>query len=150
MVNSNLFRAKAIIVVLVILGSFVGLVSTSVPSALAADTVNFYSSPNSATITVDNSVQVYGWAGAFAPGDRVHVIANPPVSAGRGLEFVRWAVNGVSVDNPLSQNTYITIGQGQGSVTAIWRPSISATSHPTPHLRPPSGQIDDNRDNNID
>lgn len=147
MVNSNLFRAKAIIVALVILGSFVGLVSTSVPSAFAADTVNFYSTPNSATITVDNSVQVYGWAGTFAPGDRVLVIANPPMGAGHGWEFVGWAVNGVSVDNPLSQNTYITIGQGQGSVTAIWRPNITPISHATPHLRPPPEQIDDDRDN---
>lgn len=139
MVHSNLFRAKAIIVALVILGSFVGLVSTSVPSAFAANTVNFYSTPNSATITVDNSVQVYGWAGTFAPGDRVHVIANPPGGTAGRWEFAGWVVKGVSIDTTLSPNTYITIGQGEGSVTAYWE-------HTDPHqvMTPPPPPSDDN------
>jgi len=118
-VNIKLFHGKAIIVALVLLGSFVGLASASVPSAFAANAVTFYSTPQSATITIGSNIEAYGWSGTFAPGDRIHVIANPP-AAGRGWEFNGWLVNGMSVDSPMSPDTYLTIGKGQGSVTALW------------------------------
>ncbi len=152
MVNINLFRSKAIIIVLVMLGSFVGLASASVPSAYAANTVIFYSDPHSGTITVGSNVRTDGWSGTFAPGDRVHVIANPP-DTGRGWEFVEWVVNGVSLDSPLSVSTYLTTGQGQGSVTAVWNHAPDwrgdfvppdQIKEPTPPPPPPTN--DDNID----
>jgi hypothetical protein len=139
------------------LGSFVGLASASVPSAFAANAVTFYSTPNVATIMVGSNIELYGWSGTFAPGDRVHVIANPPSAGGRGWEFGGWLVNGASVDSPTSPNTYVTIGQGQGTVTAIWHhvpdwrgedvkppPPPEPTNQPTPPPPPPTN--DDNID----
>lgn len=131
MVNINLFRGKAIIVAMVILGSSLGLASASVPSAFAANTVSFYTSPRYAGIvTVDGNIVTYGWTGTFAPGDRVHVTAKP---VSPHSEFVRWVVNGVSVDSVLSQDTYITIGQSQGSVTALFQPTDARNEK----VRPP-------------
>jgi hypothetical protein len=155
-VNINLFRSKAMIIVLVMLGSFVGLASASVPSAFAANAVTFYSTPQSATITVASNIELYGWSGTFAPGDRVHVIANPPPGGGRGWEFDGWLVNGMSVDSPMSPDTYLTIGQGQGTVTALWihspewRGDIAPPDkivQPTP---PPPPPTNDDRSDNVD
>ena len=137
--NIKLLKGKAMIVALVILGSYVGLASAGVPLAFAANTVSFYSDPHSATITVASTVETYGWAGTFAPGDRVHVIANPPGGTAGRWEFAGWVVKGVSIDTTLSPNTYITIGQGEGSVTAYWQ-------HTDPHqmMTPPPPPSDDN------
>jgi len=133
--KTNLLHGKAMIVALVVLGSSLGLASASVPSAFAANDISFYSNPRSATITVDGAVKTYGWTGAYAPGERVRVIANTPA----GLwEFDRWIVDGVSVDSPLSQDAYLTIGQGQGSVTAVFQHiSIDHEEQVTPPEPPP-------------
>lgn len=136
----NPLLGKAMIVALVILGSSLGLTSVSVPSVFAASDISFYSNPRTATITVDGAVKTYGWSGTYAPGERARVIANAP----EGLwEFDRWIVNGVSVDSPLSQDTYITIGQGQGSVTAVFQHiSIDHEEPVTPPESPTEPQID--------
>jgi hypothetical protein len=155
------------IIVLVMLGSFVVSASASVPSAFAANVVTFYSTPQSATITVGSNIELYGWSGTFAPGDRVHVIANFPTSSGangvsavspetRGRwEFQGWVTVGASVDSPMSRDTYITIGQGQGSVRAVWQrvpqdnviPPPAPSNEPTP---PPPPPTNDDRSDNID
>lgn len=142
-------------VALVILGSYVGIASAGVPLAFAANTVtvSFYSNPQTATITVDSNIETYGWTGTFALGQRVHVIANPPSSTvGTSLqtrrghwEFVGWVVKGVSIDSTLYPNTYITIGQGEGSVTAFWEHvdpnkverAYQPIAPPTPTTPPP-------------
>jgi len=105
-------------VALVILGSSLGLASFSVPSAFAVETVDFYSNPRSATIIVNGIIQTYGSTGTFTAGERVLATAIAPPGI---WEFDGWVVNGVSVESPLSQSTYITIHDGQGgSVTAVF------------------------------
>jgi hypothetical protein len=104
-------------VLFVMLGSFLSLASASVPSAHAASTMSFYSSPQFGTISVDGTVQKDGWVGTYAIGERIHVVAIDPTGS---YEFAGWIVHGASVDSLRSQNTYVTITDDQGSLTAVW------------------------------
>jgi M6 family metalloprotease-like protein len=70
-----------------------------------AYTVTFYTDPTSGTITADGVTKTNGATGTYASGSRVHVIANPP----SGYSFTNWEVSGVTVDNQLAQDTYMTV-----------------------------------------
>jgi hypothetical protein len=90
-------------------------------------TITFYTDPASGTIAVDGATKTNGLTGAYAPGARVHVVANPP----SGYSFASWETSGVSVDNPSSADTYMTVS-GSGSLKARFGlPQVTVKSKST-------------------
>ena len=89
--------------------------------------ITFYADPASGTITADGATKTNGLAGAYVLGARVHVVANPP----NGYSFASWETNGVSVDNPSSSDTYMTVS-GSGSLKARFGlPQVAVKSKST-------------------
>jgi len=68
-------------------------------------TVTFYTDPNMGAMKTDDVVKTDGATENYASGTRVHVVANPPT----GYSFAKWETSGVSVDNALSQDTYMVV-----------------------------------------
>jgi len=94
----------------------------------AISTVTFYTDPTSGSISADGVVKTNGATSAYRSGARVHVVGNPP----SGYVFVNWETNGVSVDNQLSQDTYMTVSNN-GWLKAHFQNiyEITITSSPT-------------------
>jgi hypothetical protein len=69
------------------------------------DTIAFYLDPASGTITADGVTKTNAATGTYSAGQRIHAVANPP----SGYSFTSWETNGVSVDDQLTQDTYMTV-----------------------------------------
>jgi len=83
----------------------VNVVAPSLPR-----TVTFYTNPEQATVSADGAIMINGATATYSTGQSVHVVANPP----QGYSFSTWEVNGGSVGNQLSPDTYMTVsGDGQ-------------------------------------
>jgi len=92
-------------------------------------TVTFYADPTSGTTNAEGVTKSNGATGSYTANQRVHVLANPP----EGYRFSYWETSSVSVDNQLSQDTYMTVPNA-GSLEARFAtlPSGSSVSffHP--------------------
>jgi len=95
----------------------------------AVNTLTYYTDPSSVgSISADGVTKTNGATGAYRSGARVRVIANPP----SGYVFVNWEASGVSVDNQLSQDTYMTVSSNgwlKAHFVNIFQ--ITITSSPT-------------------
>jgi len=92
-------------------------------------TVTFYTNPTSVgSINADGVTKTNGMTGLYPQGSRVHVIAN----SASGYVFSNWETNVISVDNQLSQDTYMTVS-GNGWLRAHYTSlsAITITSSPT-------------------
>ena len=99
--------------------------------------ITFYADPASGTITADGAAKTNGLTGAYVLGARVHVVANPP----SGYSFASWETNGVSVDNPSSSDTYMTVS-GSGSLKARFGlPQVAVKSKSTLGAEFPGARI---------
>jgi hypothetical protein len=69
-------------------------------------TVTFYTDPAFGGLAADGVTKSSGDTGSYSSGARVHVVATPPPG---DYSFSNWETSGVTVDNPLSQDTYMTV-----------------------------------------
>ena len=95
----------------------------------AVNTVTYYTDPASVgSISADGVTKTNGATGAYRSGARIRVIANPS----SGYVFANWEASGVSVDNQLSQDTYMTVSSNgwlKAHFVNIFQ--IAITSSPT-------------------
>jgi hypothetical protein len=84
-------------------------------------TLTFRTDPTSGTVTADDQTKPDGAVGSYNANQRVHILANAP----SGYTFQYWEPSGVSVDNQLSQDTYMTV-QNNG-----WLQAHFASTQPT-------------------
>jgi len=97
------------------------------PSGPTTYTVTFYTDPTSGTITADGVTKMSGTTETYSSGAKIRVIANPP----SGYSFSYWWTIGVSVDNPFSEDTYMTVSN-TGSLEAYFAAA---------HAPPPEGSF---------
>jgi hypothetical protein len=105
----------------------------STSASTSSYTVTFYTDPASGTVAADDVMKASKVTGTYSGGQRVHMVANPP----GGYSFASWEANGVTIDNQLSQDTYMTVSNdgwlkahftGSSHMVAptdltVWRPS---------------------------
>jgi C1A family cysteine protease len=98
--------------------NYVASVRASVTPATYA--VTFYTDPSSSTVSVDGATKTNAATGTYSSGARVHIVANSVGS----YSFAYWEQSGVSVDNQLSQDTYMTVSNS-GWLKAHFSPVVS-------------------------
>jgi hypothetical protein len=65
----------------------------------------FYAAPTSASISANGAIKKNAATGSYSVGQRVHIVANAP----SGYLFSSWEASGVSVEDQLSRDTYMTV-----------------------------------------
>jgi C1A family cysteine protease len=90
--------------------------------------VTFNTDPASGAITVDGTVKTSGQTGTYDAGSRIHVVAN----ALNGYAFANWETSGVSIDNPSTPDTYVTVSNNGGLTAHFAQSQYTITFYTDP------------------